>query len=50
MHFNWAAFALLCLALAISLVTYLALRGPDKLREVEPESIKRAVARVPRAA
>jgi tetratricopeptide repeat protein len=49
-HFNWAAFAVFCLAIAISLVTYLALRGPDKLREVEPESVKRAVARVPRAA
>jgi len=49
-HLNWAAFALLCLAIAISLVTYLALRGPDRLREVEPESVKRAVARVPRAA
>jgi hypothetical protein len=50
MHLNWVGFAAFCLASAISLATYLALRGADKLREVEPESVKRAVARVPRAA
>jgi tetratricopeptide (TPR) repeat protein len=50
MRLNWGGFAVFCLAVAISLVTYLALRGPDKLREIEPESVKRAVARVPRAA
>jgi tetratricopeptide (TPR) repeat protein len=50
MRLNWGGFAVFCLAIAVSLVTYLAMRGPDKLREVEPESVKRAVARVPRAA
>jgi hypothetical protein len=50
MRLNWGGFAVFCLAIAVSLITYLAMRGPDKLREVEPESVKRAVARVPRAA
>ena len=50
LHLNWGGFAVFLLAVALSLVTYLALRGTDKLREIEPESVKRAVARVPRAA
>jgi hypothetical protein len=50
MRLNWGGFAVFCLAIAVSLITYLAMRGADKLREVEPESVKRAVARVPRAA
>src|SRR5215468_3248741 len=35
-HLNWGGFVVFCLAVAVSLVSYLALRGPDRMREVEP--------------
>jgi hypothetical protein len=50
LHLHWGGLVLFAVAVTLSLITYLALRGPDKLREIEPDSVKRAVARLPRAA
>jgi hypothetical protein len=49
-HANAGGLLLWIAATAVSLLTYLTLRGSNFLREVEPESAKRVAPRVPRAA
>jgi len=50
LQLNWGGLVVFVVAAGVSLLTYLVLRGADKMREIEPDSVKRAVARLPRAA